>query len=83
MSKGSSINDVTHLGGGGIYPKGDDWRYSVSLFSEMGDIGEGGVKNLKKGVEYRYPSANAVSCSAVSLYAILETVQKDLHNAVL
>ena len=54
----------------------------------MGDIGEGGVKNLKKGVEYRYPSANAVSCSAVScsavsLYAILETVQKDLHNAVL
>ena len=45
----------------------------------MGDIGEGGVKNLKKGVEYRYPSANAVSCSAVSLYAILETVQKDLQ----
>ena len=26
------------------------WRYSISLFSKMGDKGEGGVKNLKKWV---------------------------------
>ena len=26
------------------------WRYSISLFSKMGDKGEGGVKNLKKRV---------------------------------
>ena len=29
------------------------WRYSISLFSKMGDMGEGGgVKNLKKEVTY-------------------------------
>ena len=26
------------------------WRYSINLFSRMGDKGEGGVKNLKKWV---------------------------------
>ena len=24
------------------------WRYSIILFSKMGDKGEGGIKNLKK-----------------------------------
>ena len=42
---GPSINDVTHLGGGGICQK-------VMLLhkpiSKIGDKGEGGVKNLKK-----------------------------------
>ena len=31
----------------GNLPKGDD-TYSISLFSKIGDKGEGGVKNLKK-----------------------------------
>ena len=40
---------VTHLGGGrGDLPK--RWGYSISLFSKMGDKGNGGVKNLKKWV---------------------------------
>ena len=44
---GLSINNVTHLGGGGSAKR---WRYSISLFSKMGDKGEGGVKILKKRV---------------------------------
>ena len=40
-SRGLSINDITHLGGGGC---------AISLFSKMGDKGEGGVKNLNKWV---------------------------------
>ena len=42
---GPSLNNITHLGGGGS-AKG--WRYSISLFSKMGDKGEGRVKILKK-----------------------------------
>ena len=42
------INDVTHLAGKGGSAK--RWRYSISLFSKMGDEGEGGVKNLKNWV---------------------------------
>ena len=42
---GQSINDVTHLG-----RSAKKWRYSISIFSKMGDKGEGGVKNLKKWV---------------------------------
>ena len=48
--KGPSINDVTHLGGKGDQPKGDSRHYSISLISEMGDKGEGWVKNLTKWV---------------------------------
>ena len=43
MSKGSSRNDATHLGGRGICQK-----VTLLHFSKMGDKGEGGVKNLKK-----------------------------------
>ena len=46
-SNGPSINDVTHLGGGGSAKR---WPYSLSLFSKMDDKGEGGVKNIKKWV---------------------------------
>ena len=42
---GRAINDVTHLGG-----SAKKWRYSISIFSKMGDKGEGGVKDLKKWV---------------------------------
>ena len=35
------------MGEGGFAKR---WRYSISLFSKMGDKGEGGVKNLKKSV---------------------------------
>ena len=45
--KEPSINDDTHLGGGWSAKR---WHYSISLFSKMGDIGEEGVKNLKKWV---------------------------------
>ena len=44
---GLSINDDTHLGGGWSAKRR---HYSISLFSKMGDIGEEGVKNLKKWV---------------------------------
>ena len=40
-SRGLSINDITHLGGGGC---------AISLFSKIGDKGEGGVKILQKWV---------------------------------
>ena len=41
-------------GGGGSAKR---WCYSISLFSKMGDKGEGGVKNLKKmgDIIYRWP----------------------------
>ena len=45
LTKGPSINDVTHLGGGG---SAKIWCYSISLFSKMGVKWEGGVKNLTK-----------------------------------
>ena len=45
--KEPTINDITHLGGGRSAKR---WRYSRSLFSKIGDKGEGGVKNLKKSV---------------------------------
>ena len=41
-----SINDITHLGGGGSTKR---WRYFINLFSKMGDKGEGGVKNVIYG----------------------------------
>ena len=47
LEMGPSINDVTHLGGGGSDKR---WCYSISLFSKMCDKGEGGIKNLKKSV---------------------------------
>ena len=47
LEMGPSTNDVTHLGGGGSAKR---WCYSISLFSKMGDKGEGGVKNIKKWV---------------------------------
>ena len=40
------MNDVTHLEGGGASAK--RWRYSISLFSKIGEKGEGGVKNLQE-----------------------------------
>ena len=47
---GLSINDVIHLlRGRGDLPKGNISLYAY-LFSKMGDMGEGGVKNLKKWV---------------------------------
>ena len=45
---GLSINDVIHLRERGTCQKVT--FYSISLFSKMGDKGEGGVKNLKKSV---------------------------------
>ena len=41
-SRGLSINDVTHLGGGGSAKR---WHYSISLFSKMGN--KGGVRGQK------------------------------------
>ena len=41
--KGPSINDITKLGGGSS-------KSSISLYSKMGDKGQGEVKNLKKWV---------------------------------
>ena len=38
---------VTHLGGGG---SAKIWYYSISVFSKMGNEGDGGVINLKKWV---------------------------------
>ena len=35
--RGPSINDITHLGGGGSAKR---WRYSINLFSKMGDKGQ-------------------------------------------
>ena len=35
---GPSINDITHLGGGGSAKR---CCYSISLFSKIGDMGEG------------------------------------------
>ena len=61
--KGPSINEVTHLGGRGSARR---WRYSISLFSKMGDKGEGGVKNLKilvtlmDGPQINYYQLNSV-----------------------
>ena len=43
LSVGLSIKDVTHLGG-----SVKRCHYFISPFSEMGDKGERGVKNLKK-----------------------------------
>ena len=44
---GPSINDVTHLGGGGSAKRR---RYSISLFSKTGDKGGGmGQKSQKNG----------------------------------
>ena len=43
---GPSINEVSHLEEGG--GSAERWCYSISLFSKIGDKGEGGVKNLKK-----------------------------------
>ena len=42
---GSSINDITHLGGGGSAKRR---HYYISLFSKMGDKRERRVKNLKR-----------------------------------
>ena len=42
---GPSINDVTHLGGGGSAKRG---HYYISLFNKNGDKGERGVKHIKK-----------------------------------
>ena len=49
--KGPSINEVTHLRGRGSARR---WRYSISLFSKMGDKGgEGrGQKSQKNGWHY-------------------------------
>ena len=51
---GPSINDVTHLGGGG---SGKRWRYSINLFSKMGDKGDGGGKKSQQisDVIYGWP----------------------------
>ena len=46
LAKGPSINDFIHLGGGGSAAK--RLRYSISLFSKIGEKGEGGVKNLQE-----------------------------------
>ena len=48
LAKGPSINDFIHLGGGGSAAK--RLRYSISLFSKIGDMGAVGVKNLKQWV---------------------------------
>ena len=46
-TRGTSIKDVTHLGGRASAKR---WCYYMRLFSKMGDEGERGVKNFKKWV---------------------------------
>ena len=68
---GPSINDITHLGGGGSAKR---WHYYISLFSKMGDKRAWKVrtlknwlmlfldgffeKNLKKNDVFNYPVTN-------------------------
>ena len=62
---GAFINDVTHFGGRGICQR---LCYSISLFSKMGDKGEGGVKNIKKMGDVNYGRLlSKYNCAAASL----------------
>ena len=61
-----SINDVTHLGGRGICQK------VTLLHKQMGDKGEGAVKNLQKWVTsfMDSPKYSSQLCSTILKYNV-------------
>ena len=64
---GSSVNDVTHLGGEGSAKR---WHYSIRLICTMDDKGEGGFKFLKKLVT-SFMDADGPYCKKKKLITIL------------
>ena len=75
LIKGPSINDINHLGRGrgSFLPNGDVTPY-ISLFSKMGDKGEGGVTKSMDGTSKRIGWILFPSNASIQLFVPLNKV---------